>query len=69
MIIHFVTDEPTKVPTVRAMVEPQFHVAPQLSEGGETQINPNNLLMVDADLRRMRVEPFLLGGAAVVNHE
>jgi hypothetical protein len=61
MLVHFVAEEPAKIPTIRAMLEPQYHVVPQLGGGGDTQINPNSVLMVDADLRRMvRVEPIRL---------
>jgi hypothetical protein len=57
MLVYFVSDEPAKIPTVRAMLEPQNRVALELSESGDTHINPNRLLVVDADLRRLCVEP------------
>ena len=61
MLIHFVTDEPTKIPAIRAMLEPQYYVAPQLLGGGDTHFNPNSVLMVDADLRKaVRVEQIKL---------
>jgi hypothetical protein len=61
MFVHFVTDEPTKIPAIRAMLEPQYYVVPQLLGGGDTQIGPNAVLMVDADLRQMnRVEQIRL---------
>jgi putative nucleotidyltransferase with HDIG domain len=57
MLVHFVTDEPAKIPAVRAMLEPQYLVVCQLLENGATQINPGSVLMIDADLRQMtRVE-------------
>jgi putative nucleotidyltransferase with HDIG domain len=57
MLVHFVTDEPTKIPAIRAMLEPRYRVVPQLLGGGDTPIRSNGVLMVDADLRRMvRVE-------------
>ena len=57
MLVYFVTDEPTKIPAIRAILEPQYHVASQLLGSGDTQINPNSVLMVDADLRKtVRVE-------------
>jgi len=57
MLVHFVTDEPGKIPAIRAMLEPRYHVASQLLGAGETQIGPNGVLMVDADLREaVRVE-------------
>jgi putative nucleotidyltransferase with HDIG domain len=61
MLIHFVTDEPTKVPAIRAVLEPRYHVLPQLLGGGDTQISSSGVLMVDADLREMvRVEQIRL---------
>ena len=61
MLVHFVTDEPTKIPAIRAMLEPRYHVAPQLLGSGETHFNPNSVLMVDADLRKpARVEQIKL---------
>ncbi len=61
MLVHFVTDEPTKIPAVRAMLEPRYHVVPQLLGGGDTQNSSSGVLMVDADLREMvRVEQIKL---------
>lgn len=61
MLVHFVTDEPTKIPAVRAILEPRYHVVPQLLGGGDTQISSSGVLMVDADLRKMvRVEQIKL---------
>ena len=60
MLVHFVTDEPTKIPAIRAMLEPQYHVVPQLL-GGETRATADGVLMVDADLREaVRVEQIKL---------
>jgi putative nucleotidyltransferase with HDIG domain len=57
MLVNFVTDEPTKIPAIRAMLEPRYHVIPQLLGGGDTQISSEGVLMVDADLRKVvRVE-------------
>jgi putative nucleotidyltransferase with HDIG domain len=57
MLVHLVTDEPTKVPAIRAMLEPQHRVVSQLLGSGGTQIDPDSVLMVDADLRKnIRVE-------------
>jgi putative nucleotidyltransferase with HDIG domain len=50
MLVHFVTDEPSKIPAIRAMLEPRYDVAPRLLGAGETQIS-DGVLMVDADLR------------------
>ena len=50
MLVHFVTDEPTKIPAIRAMLEPQHRVVPQIL-GRETPRGSSGVLMVDADLR------------------
>ena len=61
MLVHFVTDEPTKIPAIRAMLEPRYHIVPQLLGAGDTQISSNGVLMVDADLRKeVRVEQIRL---------
>jgi len=61
MLVHFVTDEPGKIPAIRAMLEPRYHVAPQLLGFGETQLGSTGVLMVDADLREaVRVEQIKL---------
>jgi putative nucleotidyltransferase with HDIG domain len=52
MLVHFVTDEPAKIPAIRAMLEPQYHVAPQLLGPGTSKIDSSGVLMVDADLRK-----------------
>ena len=52
MLVHFVTDEPTKIAAVRALLEPQHVVEPRLLGAGETRVISNGVLMVDADLRR-----------------
>jgi putative nucleotidyltransferase with HDIG domain len=57
MFVHFVTDEPNKIPAIRAMLEPRYRVVSELLGGGDTQIESDCVLMVDADLRKMvRVE-------------
>jgi putative nucleotidyltransferase with HDIG domain len=61
MLVHFVTDQPTKIPAIRAMLEPRYHVVPQLLGAGDTQGTSNGVLMVDADLRKeVRVEQLKL---------
>ena len=53
MLVHFVTDEATKIPAIRAMLEPQYLVVCELLENGAARINPGSILMIDADLRQM----------------
>jgi HD-GYP domain-containing protein (c-di-GMP phosphodiesterase class II) len=61
MLVHFVTDEPNKIPAIRAMLEPQYCVVSQLLGDGGTQIGENGALLVDADLRKAaRVEQIKL---------
>jgi putative nucleotidyltransferase with HDIG domain len=61
MLVLFVTDEPGKIPAIRAMLEPRYHVVPQLLGSGDTQTSSSGVLMVDADLREMvRVEQIRL---------
>jgi putative nucleotidyltransferase with HDIG domain len=61
MLVHFVTDEPGKIPAIRAMLEPRYHVAPQLLGVGDMGIGSSGVLMVDADLREgVRVEQIKL---------
>ena len=57
MLVQFVTDEFSKIPAVRAMLEPRYRVAPELLGGSETQFSSSGVLMVDVDLRKAaRVE-------------
>jgi hypothetical protein len=59
MLVHFVTDEPWKIPAIRAML--RHRVVPQLLGGGDTEISTKGVLMVDADLRKVvRVEQIKL---------
>jgi putative nucleotidyltransferase with HDIG domain len=51
MLVHFVTDEPSKIQAVRAFLEPEYIVAPRLLGSGATPVITNGVLMVDADLR------------------
>jgi len=61
MLVHFVTDEPSKIAAIRAMLEPRFDVIPQLLGAGGAPVTANGVLMVDADLRMMvRVEQIRL---------
>ncbi len=57
MFVQFVTDDPTKIPAIRAILEPQHRVETQLLGEGDPRTNSDAVLMVDADLRRVdRVE-------------
>jgi putative nucleotidyltransferase with HDIG domain len=52
MLVHFVTDEPSKIPAIRAMLEPQHHVVPRLLGVAAAAQISDGVLMVDADLRK-----------------
>lgn len=53
MLVYFVTDEPTKLPAVRALLEPQHAVLPWVLGGDGTGVRSHGVLMVDIDLRQM----------------
>lgn len=52
MRVHFVTDEPEKIPAIRAVLEPRYLVVSQLLGDSETQTGAAGALLVDADLRK-----------------
>ncbi|SHN87554.1 HDIG domain-containing protein [Bradyrhizobium erythrophlei] len=56
MRVCYLTDEPSKIPAIRAMLEPHHLVVPRLL-GDKASFGSDGVLMVDADLRVMaRVE-------------
>jgi len=56
MLVCYLTDEPGKIPAIRAMLEPHHHVVPRLL-GDLAASGTGGVLMVDADLRvTVRVE-------------
>ncbi|MDB5578539.1 MAG: hypothetical protein JWR80_3715, partial [Bradyrhizobium sp.] len=52
MRVHFVTDEPDKIPVIRAMLEPRYEFVSQLLGDPGAQIGADGALLVDADLRK-----------------
>ena len=52
MLVHFLTDEPTKIPAIRAILGPEYDVEPQVLGDGSKSVISNGVLMVDADLRK-----------------
>ena len=52
MLVHFITDEPNKLPAIRAMLEPRHELVAGLLEGCDAQIEPHGVLVVDVDLRQ-----------------
>lgn len=69
MLVHFITDEPTKLPAIRAMLEPRHEVVACLLGECDGLIGPHRVLVVDVDLRqacrieRVRLALQRLGGA------
>ena len=56
MLVCYLTDEPGKIPAIRAALEPRYPVVPRVL-GQEPIFAPSGVLMVDADLREAtRVE-------------
>src|SRR3712207_6619068 len=53
MLVYFVTDEPSKLPAIRAMFEPQHAVVPWVLDGDGTGVRAHGVLMVDVDLRQL----------------
>jgi putative nucleotidyltransferase with HDIG domain len=57
MHVHFLTDEPNKIPKMRALLEPEHRVEPAILGQDDINAVPEAVLMVDADLRRQdRIE-------------
>ena len=53
MLVHFVTDEPNKIPAIRAMLEPEHAVESHLLGAAGGQALSSGVLVVDADLRKV----------------
>jgi putative nucleotidyltransferase with HDIG domain len=52
MLVHFLTDEPTKIPAIRAILGPEHDIAPQVLGTVSTSAISDGVLMIDADLRK-----------------
>jgi HD-GYP domain-containing protein (c-di-GMP phosphodiesterase class II) len=52
MLVHFVTDEPNKIPAIRELLEPQHAVQSHLLGVAGEQALSNGVLVIDADLRK-----------------
>lgn len=52
MLVHFLTDEPTKIPAIRAILGPEHDVAPQVLGTVSTSAISDGVVMIDADLRK-----------------
>jgi putative nucleotidyltransferase with HDIG domain len=51
MLVCYLTDEPSKIPAIRAVLEPHHHIIPRLLGGDKASFGSEGVLMVDADLR------------------
>jgi putative nucleotidyltransferase with HDIG domain len=57
MFVHFITDEPAKIPAIRLILEPRYQVVPRILGSDDAQPESSGVLMIDADLRKaVRVE-------------
>jgi putative nucleotidyltransferase with HDIG domain len=57
MFVHFVTDDPAKIPAIRLVLEPRYQVLPRILGSENKQPHSCGVLMIDADLRKAaRVE-------------
>jgi len=57
MLVHFITDEPAKIPAIRQVLEPRYQVVPRILGSDGKQPYSSGVLMIDADLRKaVRVE-------------
>jgi putative nucleotidyltransferase with HDIG domain len=69
MLVYFVTDEPAKLPAIRAMFEPHHAVVPWVLDSDGTGVRAHGVLMVDVDLRQMpradKLKPILQELAAI----
>jgi HD-GYP domain-containing protein (c-di-GMP phosphodiesterase class II) len=52
MLVHFITDEPTKLPAIRAMLDPRHELVARVLGGCDTQIGTHGVFVVDVDLRQ-----------------
>src|SRR5438477_5370986 len=52
MLVHFVTDEPAKIPAIRQVLEPRYRVIPRILGFHGRQPDSGGVLMIDADLRK-----------------
>jgi len=57
MLVHFITDEPAKIPAIRQVLEPRYQVVPRILGVDGKHPDSSGVLMIDADLRKaVRVE-------------
>jgi putative nucleotidyltransferase with HDIG domain len=52
MLVHFITDEPAKIPAIRLILEPRYQVVPRILGSDQAQSGSGGVLMIDADLRK-----------------
>jgi putative nucleotidyltransferase with HDIG domain len=52
MYVHFLTDEPNKIPRMKMLLEPEHRIEPTLLGIDGIRVRPDGIVVVDADLRR-----------------
>lgn len=53
MLVHVVTDDPAKLPSLRRLIEPRFPTTSELVGGARVQRGDVTALLIKADLRRL----------------
>jgi HD-GYP domain-containing protein (c-di-GMP phosphodiesterase class II) len=52
MLVHFITDEPNKLPAVRAMLDPRHELAARVLGSCDAKLGTHGVFVVDVDLRQ-----------------
>lgn len=52
MLVHFITDEPNKLPAVRAVLDPRHELVARVLGGCDAQLGSHGVFVVDVDLRQ-----------------
>ena len=52
MLVHFITDEPTKLPAIRAMLDPRHELDARVLGSCDALIGAHGVFVVDVDLRQ-----------------
>lgn len=52
MLVHFITDEPNKLPAIRAMLDPRHELVARVLGGDDAQGGTHGIFVVDVDLRQ-----------------
>lgn len=55
MLVHFITDNPSKIPAIQAMLEPRYGVIPWRLDQAKTEVEWSGALVVEVDLRNSAI--------------